>query len=88
MSEPKFIRLPLRDFVTDEELQRRAVEFHDEMRRRRTVRSFSSRPVPREVIEDCIRTAGTAPSGANMQPWQFVAIADAALKRAIRVGAE
>ena len=88
MSNPQFVRLPLRDFVTDQDLLRRAVEFHDEMRRRRTVRSFSSRPVPREVIEDCIRTAGTAPSGANLQPWQFVAITDAALKRAIRVGAE
>ena len=66
----------------------RATSFYEEVRRRRTVRDFSDRPVPREVIEDCIRAAGTAPNGANMQPWHFVAVTDAALKHKIRVGAE
>ncbi len=66
----------------------RATSFYDEVRRRRTVRDFSDRPVPRKVIEDCIRAAGTAPNGANMQPWHFVAVTDAALKHKIRVGAE
>jgi nitroreductase len=70
------------------EMIRRAAEFADEMRRRRSVRQFSARPVPREVIEHCLRAAGTAPSGANMQPWSFVAVSDPAVKRRIREGAE
>jgi nitroreductase len=67
---------------------RRAAELCDEMRRRRSVRHFSSRSVPREVIEHCVCTAGTAPSGANMQPWSFVIVSDPAVKRRIREGAE
>ena len=70
------------------EMTRRAAEFYADMRRRRTVREFSDRPVPREVIEDCLRAAGTAPSGANMQPWHFVAVSDPALKRRVRTEAE
>ena len=70
------------------EMLARAQCFYDEMRCRRTVREFSSRPVPRDIIETCLRTAGTAPSGANQQPWQFVAISDAAMKARIRVAAE
>jgi iodotyrosine deiodinase len=58
------------------------------MQRRRTFRDFSDRPVPREVIEHCIRAAGTAPSGANLQPWQFVAVSDPMVKHEIRVAAE
>ena len=69
-----------------EEMKRRAAEFSSAIRRRRTVRDFSDRPVSREVIEDCLRAAGSAPSGANMQPWHFVAVGDAALKRQIRLG--
>ncbi len=71
-----------------EEMKRRAVEFLAEMKRRRTVREFSDRPVPAEVIENCIRSAGTAPSGANMQPWHFVAVSDQETKRQIRRAAE
>ncbi len=71
-----------------EEMTRRAAAFHADMRRRRTVREFSDRPVPREVIEDCLRAAGTAPSGANMQPWRFVVVSDPALKTKIRREAE
>jgi nitroreductase len=63
-------------------------EFADELQRRRTVRDFSPRPVPREVIEQCLRAAGSAPSGANRQPWRFVAVSDPALKHRIRVAAE
>ncbi len=70
------------------EMRRRAAEFCAEMRRRRTVRTFSDRPVPREVIEDCLRAAATAPSGANQQPWHFVIAADPEVKRAIRLAAE
>lgn len=70
------------------EMVRRASAFADEMVRRRTVRDFCSRPVPREVIEQCLRVAGSAPSGANMQPWHFTVVTDADLKRRIREGAE
>jgi len=66
----------------------RAAEFYQFLNRRRTVRHFADRPVPREIIENCIRAAGTAPSGAHQQPWHFVAVADAAIKRQIREGAE
>src|SRR5262245_64131478 len=69
-------------------MRRRAAEFYDEVRLRRTVREFSDRPVPRGIIEDCLRAAGTAPSGANMQPWHFVVVSDSAIKRKIRVEAE
>ena len=58
------------------------------MRRRRSVRHFSDDPVPRELIENALRTAGTAPSGANQQPWSFVAVSDAATKERIRTAAE
>ena len=58
------------------------------MQKRRTVRDFSDRPVPRELIEHCLSAAGTAPSGANLQPWHFVAISDADVKREIRIAAE
>jgi nitroreductase len=66
----------------------RATAFFEEMRLRRSVREFSERPVPREIIEQCVRTAGIAPSGANQQPWHFVVVEDPAVKRPIRVRAE
>lgn len=65
-----------------------ALSFHDTMRRRRSVREFSPEPVPRALVELAIRTAATAPSGANRQPWRFVAVSDPALKREIRIAAE
>lgn len=65
-----------------------ARDFYHVMNQRRTVREFSSRPVSRETIEWCVRTAGTAPSGANKQPWRFVCVSDPALKAQIRQGAE
>ncbi len=71
-----------------EQMRERAAAFLAEMRRRRTVRDFDSRPVPREVIENCLLAAGTAPSGANQQPWFFALITDAARKRRIREAAE
>ena len=63
-------------------------ELYEDLLTRRSIRHFSSYPVPRDVIETCIRTAGTAPSGANHQPWHFVAISDAVHKRKIREAAE
>lgn len=72
----------------DAELVERAEAFYDRIRQRRTVRDFSDRPVPRTVIEACLRAAGTAPNGANLQPWHFVAVADPDTKRRIREAAE
>jgi iodotyrosine deiodinase len=71
-----------------EDMIRRSRDFADDMQRRRTVRRFSDRPVPRSVIEACLETAGTAPSGAHQQPWHFVVISDPEVKRAIRQAAE
>jgi nitroreductase len=69
-------------------MQQRAAGFYADLRRRRTVRDFSDRPVPREIIENCLLAAGTAPSGANMQPWHFVVVSDPDVKRQIRAAAE
>ena len=86
--EHQFIPLPeFREYPV-EEMQTRASEFYAEIRRRRTVRHFSNRPVPRKVIEECLLAAGTAPSGANLQPWHFAVVTDTALKQQIRVAAE
>jgi nitroreductase len=71
-----------------EEMIERSSAFAAEMRRRRTVRQFSDRPVPRRVIDACVEAAGTAPSGANQQPWHFVVVSDPATKHAIREAAE
>jgi iodotyrosine deiodinase len=71
-----------------EDMARRAREFHAHIARRRSVRDFESRPVPREVIEHCLLAAGTAPSGANQQPWFFSVITDPARKQRIRLAAE
>jgi len=83
-------RIPLATFrgYPEDEMVRRAASFYAEMRRRRTVRDFSDRAVPRAVIEDAIRTAGTAPSGANQQPWHFAVATDPDVKRRIRAAAE
>jgi len=88
MSHPMFVPLSGYQEHPVDVMRRRAVEFYEDIRRRRTVRDFSERPVPREVIEDCLRAAGTAPNGANMQPWHFVVVSDSAIKRQIRVEAE
>jgi nitroreductase len=69
-------------------MQERAAAFQATMVRRRTVREFSTEPVPREVIDAALLTAGTAPNGANLQPWHFVVVSDPALKSQIRVAAE
>jgi iodotyrosine deiodinase len=80
--------LPDRMSFVEPEMRRRADAFYAEIKRRHTVRAFSSRPVPREIIETCIRAAGTAPSGANHQPWHFAAVGDPAIKAQIRAAAE
>ena len=87
MTAPEFVALEFREYPP-EEMLRRAEAFYAEARQRRTVREFSDRPVPRALIETCLLTAGTAPNGANLQPWHFVAVADPAIKRQIREAAE
>lgn len=88
MTRPRLVPAPKIDNRPDDELLRRAQNFYEAMQRRRTIRDFSDRPVPREVIEYCIRAAGTAPSGANLQPWHFVAVSDPVIKHEIRIAAE
>ena len=85
--EARFLPLVFTEYAPDE-MRARAAAFYELMRRRRTVRDFSDRPVAREIIEDCVRNAGTAPNGANMQPWHFVIVSDPAIKRQIRLAAE
>ncbi len=86
-SPPSHSRRPYQAHTPDDPAGA-AHAFLDRMKARRSVREFSDRPVPREVIESLVAAAGTAPSGANKQPWRFVAISDPALKREIRVAAE
>lgn len=78
----EFRRLP------DEEMLERAREFREDLARRRSVRHFSPDPIPPGVLDECILAAGTAPSGAHMEPWTFVVVTDPELKRSIREAAE
>lgn len=82
------VPLPDRSDLSDTQMRQAAAEFYGRMRKRHTVRQFSSRPVSGAVIADCVRSAGTAPSGANHQPWHFVAICDPQIKHRIREAAE
>jgi nitroreductase len=88
MTQPLFE--PLEGYVEypPAEMERRARAFYEAIRQRRTVRDFAARPVPHAVIDDALRAAGTAPSGANLQPWHFTVIADPAVKQRIRIAAE
>lgn len=88
MNDYPFIPLPHYREYPLEEMRKRLRTFYESVNRRRTVREFSDRAVPRDVIEDALRAAGTAPSGANLQPWHFVAVGSAALKLKIREAAE
>ena len=82
--------IPLDQYVEYpvEEMRERVTAFYEELDRRRTVREFSARPVPRDIIETALKAANTAPSGANLQPWHFVVISGAETKRKIREAAE
>lgn len=86
-TSPKFIPLEFAELAPEEQLKR-ADEFFELLKRRRTVREYSDRDVPFELIEKAIATSGTAPSGANMQPWRFVIVKDKEVKRRIREAAE
>ncbi len=74
--------------LTEAEMQAQAEAFYQAIKTRRTVRNFSDKPIPASVIEQAILSAGTAPNGANMQPWHFVAISNADIKKQIRFAAE
>ena len=88
MSRDNFIPLTTYREYPQPEMMERARSFYEEVKRRRTVRDFSDRPVPREIIDHALLAAGTAPNGANLQPWHFVVVSDAAVKKQIREGAE
>lgn len=87
---PKAVFQPLSSYIEYpiEEMRQRATEFRQHMQRRRTVRHFSDRPVPRDLVEECLLTAGSAPNGANLQPWHFVVVSDPKVKHEIRIAAE
>lgn len=86
-TSPSFVPL---DFETcsPEEMQQRAADFYELIKKRRTVREFSDKPIPDGVIENCLLAAGTAPNGANKQPWHFVVVKDPSIKQKIKEAAE
>lgn len=88
MTESEFV--PLSGYIAyaPDVMRQRAVAFYQDIKRRRSVRHFSDRPVPEDVIADSLKAAGTAPSGANQQPWHFVAVSDPIVKHRIREAAE
>ncbi len=88
MIEPGFVPLITWEELSPQDMQQRVDAFEAHLQRRRTVRQFSDRHVPRSVIEKCLLAAGSAPSGAHQQPWHFVAISDPSMKSRIREAAE
>lgn len=88
MTKPKFIPLTNYKEYPQDEMLNRSGEFYKDIKRRRTVRDFSDKPVPKEIIGNCIKAAGTAPSGANLQPWHFVVVSNPDIKKKIRIAAE
>mgnify|MGYP001817790838 FL=1 len=88
MNDYQPVPLPDWQHSTNSEMRARAADYLEDIKRRHSVRAFKDTPVPRDIIETCIRAAGTAPSGANHQPWHFVCVSDAQVKRKIRIAAE
>jgi len=88
MTKPDFI--PLSNYIkySETEMLNRSKAFYEDIKRRRTVRDFSNQPVSKEIIENCIKSAGTAPNGANLQPWHFVVVSNPKIKKKIRIAAE
>jgi iodotyrosine deiodinase len=86
--KPVFIPLKGYKILSEEEMLKKSEEFYNEIRKRRTVREFSNKPVPADVINNCIKAAGTAPNGANLQPWHFVIVKSRDIKHRIRLAAE
>ena len=88
MDNPEFICWDGFEEISSERMLENTSDFYQRMQKRRSVRTFSDRPVAREIIEQCLGTAGTAPSGANKQPWHFGVVTDQDLKQSIRTAAE
>ncbi len=88
MSNPKFIQYTDFEFLNEKEMLKRSKEFYDKIKKRRTIRHFSNKEIPIDVIKNCLLAAGTAPNGANMQPWNFVVITNKSIKKEIRIEAE
>ena len=88
MAEYNFIPLTSYKGYPQDEMIQRSKSFYENVKRRRTVRYFSDKPVPKEIIENCLLAAGTAPNGANIQPWHFVVVSDPEIKKEIREAAE
>ena len=86
--DPEYISLEGYERIPEDEMLRRAEDVRSVLSTRRTIRDFAPDPVPRALIESCIRTAGTAPSGANHQPWHFAVVSSPDKKKAIREAAE
>lgn len=82
------VALPDVQHLSEAESRHRAIEYLEHVRKRHSVRSFADTPVPKDIIEACVRAAGTAPSGANHQPWHFACVSDPRVKRKIREAAE
>ncbi len=88
MTDTGFVPLTPGRRLSPAEMEERATAFREQMQGRRTVREFSSEPISRTVIEQCLLAAGSAPSGANRQPWHFVVVQDPDVKRRLREAAE
>jgi iodotyrosine deiodinase len=88
MDKPLFVPFKNYSKYSHAEMKTRSEDFLNLVNKRRTIRNFSNKKVPREIIENCVRAAGTAPSGANLQPWHFVIISDLKVKKEIRIAAE
>ncbi len=86
--KPEFIDLPDFQSYSEEDMLERAKSFYHDIKRRRTIRDFADRPVPKEIIEQCLLAGGTAPNGANLQPWHFAVVQSPEIKKQIRLAAE
>ena len=87
---PKQNFIPLKDYqeFSESDMIEKSKQFYDQIKTRRTVRDFSDKTISKEVIENCLKAAGTAPSGANLQPWHFVVVSKPEIKKKIRIAAE
>ena len=88
MSNPILIPYNDFEFLNEDEMLKRSKEFYNQIKKRRTIREFSSKEIPMDVIKNCLLSAGTAPNGANMQPWSFVVVTNKSIKKEIRIEAE
>jgi nitroreductase len=88
MPKQNFILLKDYQEFSESDMIEKSKQFYDQIKTRRTVRDFSDKTVSKEVIENCLKAAGTAPSGANLQPWHFVVVSKPEIKKKIRIAAE